>query len=91
MFARVQEVSNTIPQLPDLTRHLPANYSDIEEIVEGLVWVIILERNPQVCFHKLHDTGCCTKASCAKCRARTAAEYLLRSKPCVHLARLSRS
>jgi hypothetical protein len=36
-LTRVQAVSNTIRQLSDLTRHLPAAYSVIEEIVEGFV------------------------------------------------------
>jgi hypothetical protein len=36
-FTEVQEVFNTIRQLPDLTRHLPVSYSVIEEIVEGFV------------------------------------------------------
>jgi hypothetical protein len=33
----VQAVSDTIRQLPDLTRHLPVAYSVIEEIVESFV------------------------------------------------------
>jgi hypothetical protein len=37
MEARVGIVSNTIRSLPDLTRHLPAYCSVIEEIVEGFV------------------------------------------------------
>ena len=36
-FTEVQEVFNTIRQLPDLTRHLPVSYSVIEEIVEDFV------------------------------------------------------
>jgi hypothetical protein len=36
-FTGVQAVSVTIRPLPDLTRHLPAAYSVIEEIVEGFV------------------------------------------------------
>jgi hypothetical protein len=36
-FTGVQAVFNTIRQLPDLTRHLPASYSVIEEIIEGFV------------------------------------------------------
>jgi hypothetical protein len=36
-FTGVQVVFNTIRQLPDLTRHLPAAYSVIEEIIEGFV------------------------------------------------------
>src|ERR1035438_5053395 len=36
-FTGVQAVFNTIRQLPDLIRHLPAYYSVIEEIVEGFV------------------------------------------------------
>ncbi|MGD0351850.1 MAG: hypothetical protein ABSB84_16265 [Verrucomicrobiota bacterium] len=36
-YTGLQEVSDTIRQLPDLTRHLPAYYSVIEEIVEGFV------------------------------------------------------
>ncbi|MGA3283420.1 MAG: hypothetical protein ABSD57_03030 [Verrucomicrobiota bacterium] len=36
-FTGLQEVSDTIRQLPDLTHHLPAYYSVIEEIVEGFV------------------------------------------------------
>ena len=36
-FTGVQEVSNTIGPLPDLTRHLHPAYSIIEEIVEGFV------------------------------------------------------
>ena len=33
----VQALFDTIRQLPDLTRHIPAAYSVIEEIVEGFV------------------------------------------------------
>ena len=36
-FTGLQEVSNTTRQLPDLSRHTPAYYSVIEEIVEGFV------------------------------------------------------
>jgi hypothetical protein len=36
-FTRPQKVSDTIRQLPDLTRHIPVAYSVIEEIVEGFV------------------------------------------------------
>ena len=36
-FTGLQEVSDPIRQLPDLTRHLTAYYSVIEEIVEGFV------------------------------------------------------
>jgi hypothetical protein len=37
VFKRLQEVSDTIRPLPDLTRHAPAAYSVIEEIVEGIL------------------------------------------------------
>jgi hypothetical protein len=36
-FTGLQEVSDTIRHLPDLTRHIPGTYSVIEEIVEGFV------------------------------------------------------
>jgi hypothetical protein len=36
-FMGLQEVSVTIRSLPDITRHLSAYYSVIEEIVEGFV------------------------------------------------------
>jgi hypothetical protein len=36
-IARVQDVFDTIRQLSDLTRHIPASYSVIEEIVEVFV------------------------------------------------------
>jgi hypothetical protein len=36
-FTGLQEVSDTIRPLPDLTRHIPVAYSVIEEIVEGFV------------------------------------------------------
>jgi hypothetical protein len=36
-FTGLQEVSGTIHHMPDLTRHVPAAYSVIEEIVEGFV------------------------------------------------------
>jgi hypothetical protein len=36
-FTGVQAVFITIRSLPDLTRHIPAAYSVIEEIVEGFV------------------------------------------------------
>jgi hypothetical protein len=36
-FTGLQEVSDTIRQLPDLTRYLPAYFSVIEETVEGFV------------------------------------------------------
>jgi hypothetical protein len=36
-FAGIQALFITIPSLPDLTRHIPAAYPVIEEIVEGFV------------------------------------------------------
>jgi len=36
-FTGLQEVSDIIRQLPDLTRHTPTAYSVIEEFVEGFV------------------------------------------------------
>jgi hypothetical protein len=36
-FTGLQEVSDTIRHLPDLTRHIYGAYSVIEEIVEGFV------------------------------------------------------
>jgi hypothetical protein len=36
-FTGLQEVSDTIRRLPDLTRHVHSAYSVIEEIVEGFV------------------------------------------------------
>ena len=36
-FTGVQALFGTIRHVPDLTRHLPAAYSVIEEIVEGFV------------------------------------------------------
>jgi hypothetical protein len=36
-FTGLQAIFNTIRSLPDLTRHIPAAYSVIEEIVEGFV------------------------------------------------------
>jgi hypothetical protein len=36
-FTGVQAFINTIRSLSDLTRHLPAYYSVIEEIVEGFI------------------------------------------------------
>jgi hypothetical protein len=42
----VQQVFDTIRQLSDLTRHLPAGYSVIEEIVEGFVEGFLTGRKP---------------------------------------------
>ena len=45
-FTRVQAVFNTIRQLSDLTRHLHAFYSVIEEIVEGFVEGFLIGLEP---------------------------------------------